>query len=40
MFGYDEDTIQYIEKTIMEGNELDYDKEKHMKDILHQHIEQ
>lgn|GEM_PF-3915542 len=29
-----------MENTIMSGNELDYEQEKRIKDILHQHIEQ
>lgn len=38
LLGYDDQTIQYIEHAVMHGNELDYEQEKHIKDILHQHI--
>lgn len=39
IFWLDEEMIQYMEKTIMGGNELDYEHEKRIKDILHQRIE-
>lgn len=38
--GYDDESIQYMEKTIMAWEELDYEREKRIKDTLHQHIEQ
>lgn len=37
--GYDDELIQYMENTIMTGKELDYEQEKRIKAILHQHIE-